>query len=72
MYCTIKNLSSKISIYTTSVNFKRIKLPLSIGGIVQNRLCMVLHHKAHIGEIQASIWSEEMRKECEELHMPLI
>ncbi|MCI5576338.1 MAG: hypothetical protein MR507_03700 [Succinivibrio sp.] len=49
-----------------------MKLPLSIGGIVQNRLCMVLHHKAHIGKIQASIWSEEMRKECEELHMPLI
>ena len=49
------------------------KLPLSIGGgIGQSRLCMVLLHKAHIGEIQASIWSEEMRKECEELHMPLI
>lgn len=49
------------------------KLPLSIGGgIGQSRLCMVLLHKAHIGEIQASIWPEEMRKECEELHMPLI
>lgn len=32
------------------------KLPLSIGGgIGQSRLCMVLLHKAHIGEIQASI-----------------
>ena len=49
------------------------KLPLSIGGgIGQSRLCMVLLHKAHIGEIQASIWPEEMRKECEEAGMPLI
>ena len=49
------------------------KLPLSIGGgIGQSRLCMVMLHKAHIGEIQASIWPEDMRKECEELGMPLI
>jgi aspartate--ammonia ligase len=49
------------------------KLPLSIGGgIGQSRLCMVMLHKAHIGEIQASIWSDEMRKECEEAGMPLI
>lgn len=48
-------------------------LPLSIGGgIGQSRLCMVLLQKAHIGEIQASIWPEEMRKECKELGMPLI
>ena len=36
------------------------------------RLCMVLLHKAHIGEIQASIWPEDMRQECKELGMPLI
>ena len=49
------------------------KLPLSIGGgIGQSRLCMVLLHKAHIGEIQASIWPEEMKKECKEWGMPLI
>jgi aspartate--ammonia ligase len=49
------------------------KLPLSIGGgIGQSRLCMVMLHKAHIGEIQASIWPEEMCKECEEYGMPLI
>ena len=49
------------------------QLPLSIGGgIGQSRLCMVLLHKGHIGEIQASIWPEDMRKECEELGMPLI
>ena len=49
------------------------KLPLSIGGgIGQSRLCMGLLHKAHIGEIQASIWPEEMRKEAEEAGMNLI
>ena len=49
------------------------ELPLSIGGgIGQSRLCMVLLHKAHIGEIQASIWPEEMRSECAKLGMPLI
>lgn len=49
------------------------ELPLSIGGgIGQSRLCMVLLHKAHLGEIQASIWPEEMRKECEELGMTII
>lgn len=49
------------------------ELPLSIGGgIGQSRLCMVMLHKAHIGEIQASIWPMEMRRECEALGMPLI
>jgi len=49
------------------------RLPLSIGGgIGQSRLCMVLLHKAHIGEIQASIWPEDMRQECERLGMKLI
>ena len=49
------------------------ELPLSIGGgIGQSRLCMVLLHKGHIGEIQASIWPEDMRIECKKLGMPLI
>jgi aspartate--ammonia ligase len=48
-------------------------LPLSIGGgIGQSRLCMVLLHKGHIGEIQASIWPDEQRQECAKLGMPLI
>ncbi|MGL4519553.1 MAG: aspartate--ammonia ligase [Phocaeicola sp.] len=48
-------------------------LPLSIGGgIGQSRLCMLYLQKAHIGEIQASIWPEEMRKECAAINMPLI
>ncbi|MDH6342026.1 aspartate--ammonia ligase [Parabacteroides sp. PFB2-12] len=41
------------------------KIPLSIGGgIGQSRLCMFLLHCAHIGEVQASIWPEEMIDEC--------
>ncbi|MBR4366367.1 MAG: aspartate--ammonia ligase [Bacteroidaceae bacterium] len=49
------------------------ELPLSIGGgIGQSRLCLMLLHKAHIGEIQASIWPQTMREECHRLGMPLI
>ena len=48
-------------------------LPLCIGGgIGQSRLCMLFLKKAHIGEIQSSIWPEEMRDECREANIPLI
>ncbi len=48
-------------------------LPLSIGGgIGQSRLCMFFLRKAHVGEIQASIWPEDMRKTCKENNIPLI
>ena len=48
-------------------------LPLSIGGgIGQSRLCMLYLGKAHIGEIQASIWPSDMRSECAEANIPLI
>ena len=48
-------------------------LPLSVGGgIGQSRLCMLYLRKAHIGEIQASIWPEKMRRECAALGIPLI
>ena len=40
-------------------------LPLTIGGgIGQSRLCMFLLEKAHIGEVQSSIWPEEMTRKC--------
>ncbi|MDY3068652.1 MAG: aspartate--ammonia ligase [Parabacteroides sp.] len=49
------------------------ELPQSIGGgIGQSRLCMFYLRKAHIGEIQASIWPEEMRTEAREAGMYLI
>ena len=48
-------------------------LPLSIGGgIGQSRLCMYYLKKAHIGEIQASIWPEEMRDECKKMNITLL
>lgn len=41
------------------------ELPYSIGGgIGQSRLCMFILKKAHIGEIQVSIWPDEMIEEC--------
>jgi len=40
-------------------------LPLSIGGgIGQSRMCMLFLRKAHIGEIQSSIWPAQMYKDC--------
>ncbi len=40
-------------------------LPLTIGGgIGQSRLCMLMLEKAHIGEVQVSIWPPEMVAEC--------
>ena len=49
------------------------KLPYTIGGgIGQSRLCMFLLRKAHIGEIQSSIWPEEMRAECHKSGIELV
>ncbi|CCI84402.1 aspartate ammonia ligase [Lactobacillus pasteurii DSM 23907 = CRBIP 24.76] len=42
------------------------ELPYTIGGgIGQSRLCMLLLGKAHIGEVQASVWPEDLTKKCE-------
>ncbi len=49
------------------------KLPYTIGGgIGQSRLCMFLLRKAHIGEIQSSIWPEEMRERCRQAGIELV
>lgn len=41
------------------------KLPLTIGGgIGQSRMCMLLLGKAHIGEVQVSLWDEETLESC--------
>ncbi|MBE6914378.1 MAG: aspartate--ammonia ligase [Ruminococcaceae bacterium] len=43
------------------------ELPLTIGGgIGQSRLSMILLGKCHIGEVQASVWTEETQRECAE------
>ncbi len=49
------------------------ELPLTIGGgIGQSRLCMLLLGKAHIGEVQASLWDEETIRVCKENHIVLL
>jgi aspartate--ammonia ligase len=43
------------------------KIPLSIGGgIGQSRLCMFFLRCAHVGEVQSSLWSDEMIEKCRE------
>jgi aspartate--ammonia ligase len=49
------------------------ELPLSIGGgIGQSRLCMFYLRKVHIGEVQASIWPDEMIEACRESNIFLL
>ncbi len=49
------------------------ELPLSVGGgIGQSRLCMYFLKKAHIGEIQATIWPDEMIKDCKNHNIELM
>ena len=49
------------------------KLPYSIGGgIGQSRLCMYLLQKAHIGEVQASIWPEDQIAKCKAAGIELL
>lgn len=49
------------------------ELPLSIGGgIGQSRLCMYFLKKAHIGEVQASIWPEAQIEVCEKNKIQLL
>ena len=49
------------------------ELPLTIGGgIGQSRLCMLLLGKAHIGEVQASLWDEQTKRLCKEAGIVLL
>lgn len=43
------------------------ELPYTVGGgIGQSRICMFFLEKKHIGEVQASIWTEDIRQKCKE------
>lgn len=60
-----------------SLNFHKSilekKLPYTIGGgIGQSRLCMFMLGKAHIGEVQSSVWDDDTYKICEENGINLI
>lgn len=64
-----KQLKERNQEYKADLMFHRRLLneeltPSIGGGIGQSRLCMFFLHKAHIGEIQASIWPDEMRERC--------
>lgn len=49
------------------------QLPYTMGGgIGQSRMCMYFLEKAHIGEVQASIWAQEMIDECERANIILL
>jgi aspartate--ammonia ligase len=49
------------------------KIPLSIGGgIGQSRLCMLLLQKAHIGEVQSSVWPKEVEEEMQSKGIALL
>ena len=67
----IKQLTFKNELYKLNNDYCRAiideSLPLSIGGgIGQSRLCMFMLEKAHIGEVQVSLWKEEDLKELQE------
>jgi aspartate--ammonia ligase len=49
------------------------ELPQTIGGgIGQSRMCVYFLRKAHVGEVQASIWPEEVQRACREANIPLL
>lgn len=49
------------------------ELPYTIGGgIGQSRLCMLLLGKAHIGEVQASVWPQKMVETCYQNHIQIL
>lgn len=60
----IKGELNKVNLYFHQRLLKG-ELPFTIGGgIGQSRLCMFFLRKAHIGEVQSSIWPDEMKKVC--------
>ena len=73
----LRQLELKNCMERTNLEFHKAlledRIPLSIGGgIGQSRLCMFLLQKAHIGEVQASIWPEEQIAECAKHHIMLL
>ena len=49
------------------------EVPLTIGGgIGQSRLCMYFLNKSHIGEVQSSVWTDEIIKDAEEKGVHLL
>lgn len=73
----MRQLAERGEVHKAKMMFHRMllagELPLTVGGgIGQSRLCMYLLRKAHIGEIQSSIWDDQMRVDCERAGMHLM
>ena len=73
----LKQLALANMLYRRELYFHRRlldeKLPLTMGGgIGQSRICMQLLRKAHIGEVQVSVWSEHDRQECKKHNILLL
>ena len=70
--CRIKGVEERLEMpfHQSIIN---CRLPYTIGGgIGQSRLCMLLLNKAHVGEVQASIWPQEMIDICNANNMRLL
>ena len=49
------------------------ELPLTIGGgIGQSRMCVYFLRKAHVGEVQASLWPDETVEACHQANIQLL
>ena len=73
----MKQLEKRKCLERTQLEFHKAllneTLPYSIGGgIGQSRLCMFLLQKAHIGEVQASIWDPQTLEACKEAGVILL
>ncbi len=70
--CRANHCEGRLSLPYHQMILRR-ELPFTIGGgIGQSRLCMLLLNKAHIGEVQASIWPQEMIDSCAKHNIPLL
>ena len=73
----LKQLEAKNETYKMEMDFHQKllngKLHQTVGGgIGQSRICMLYLRKAHIGEVQACIWTEEMKQTCKENNIFLL
>ena len=72
-----KQLAAANCEYRTALPYHKAvladKLPLTIGGgIGQSRLCMLLLGRVHVGEVQASVWPDDVRDTCREHNIYLL
>lgn len=70
--CKVANCEGRLTLPYHRMIINK-ELPYTIGGgIGQSRLCMLLLNKAHVGEVQASIWPEKMTAACEKHNIHLL